>query len=695
MKWISCALLIALMPLGQPRAAANHYDIVAVPAWVEVLSPAPNAKQDTQANGGTEYLLTDVQERIDKAASRYHHYVSRVLNTAGVEQHAQIGVTFDPKLEKLHLHAVLVRRAGKVIDELKLGRIRVLQQEDELEENLVNGALTFHLLLTDLRVGDVIDYSYSIDRQEPAWKDKHSGRIETQWTTPGGRTRSRISVPVNSALFYRAHPEIAPKIWERNGYRFYEWDQQDSPAVAFESQAPSWFQQFGAIEYSQFADWAEVVRIALPLFDVSNDLSDEMRQLVGRFSKISEDPQVRIIAALRFVQDEIRYTGIEEGIGAYRPTPPRQVLARRFGDCKDKTLLAVTLLRGLGFEAVPALVSTYWRGETRNRLASPEVMNHAIVQVDLAGKIYWFDATATGQGGNLDTVWQAHFGWALPIGAGVTDLKAMPEADLTEPLKVVSTTVDIRNGKDKPAEMKVVTVYSRHDADSMRLRLRSEGHEALAKQYLDYYQDQFDGVTGSAPLKVTDDRSLNRLSVEEFYSVQKVFKRAEHGPGKFYLEPDAVLGYLKTPDLKRRTTPFARQFPIYVAEEFEVLFPDDWSMSTGKKQLHAGAFDYSSDISYADHRLKTRFEYKSLSDHVEATDFPEFLRTLKKARDDAGYTITDRVDDAPAKVQTAQLRQTQVFLMPNGVPMARLIMLFGALIVVIYALVRVRTGRAR
>jgi transglutaminase-like putative cysteine protease len=694
-KWISCSLLIALMPFGQPHAAAGQYDIVPVPAWVDVLSSAPNEQRDTQANGGTEFLLTDVQERLGKVASRYHHYVSRVLNTAGVEENAQIGVTFDPKLEKLHLHAVQVRRAGKVIDELKLGRIRVLQQEDELEENLVNGALTFHLLLTDLRVGDVIDYSYSIDRQELAWKDKHSGRIETQWTTPGGRTRSRISLPTNSALFYRVHPESAPKVWERDGYKFYEWDQKNTPAVVFESQAPGWFQQFGAIEYSQFADWAEVVRTAQPLFDVSPVQSGEMQQLVGQFKKTSEDPQARIIAAVRFVQDEIRYTGIEEGIGAYRPTAPREVLARRFGDCKDKTLLAVTLLRGMGIEAVPALVSTHWRSETRNRLPSPYAMNHAIVRIDLAGKIYWFDVTATGQGGNLDTVWQAHFGWALPIDSGVTDLQAMPEAALSEPLKVVSTTVDLRNGKDKPAQMQVTTVYSRHEADSMRHRLRSDGNEALAKKYLDYYQDQFDGVTSSAPLKVTDDRSLNRLSVEEFYSVQKVFKKTEHGPSKFYLEPDAVLSYLKTPDLKRRTTPFAQQFPIYVTEEFEVLFPDDWSMSTGKQQVHGGAFEYSSDVSYADHTLKTRFEFKSLSDHVEEKDFPEFLTTLKKARDDAGYAVSDLVDDAPAKVQAAKLQQTEVFLMPNGVPAARLIMLCGALIAVIYGLVRVRAGRAR
>jgi Domain of Unknown Function with PDB structure (DUF3857)/Transglutaminase-like superfamily len=683
------------MPFGQPQAAAGHYDVVPVPAWVEVLNPDLNVQPETQGSGGTEFLLRDVQERLDKVDTGYQHNVSRVLNTAGVDDNAQITVTFDPKIEKLHLHSVQVRRAGKSIDELKLGRIRVLQQEDELADNIVNGALTFHLLLTDLRVGDVIDSSYSIDRHEPAWQDKHSGSIETQWSTLIRRTRSRISLPVHSTLYFRARPDVAPRVWERDGYKFYEWDQDNAPAIAFERQAPHWIQQFGGIEYSQFADWAEVIRTALPLFDVSAGQSGEIQQLIARFKKASEDPQARIIAAMRFVQDEIRYTGIEEGIAAYRPTPPQEVLARRFGDCKDKTLLAVTLLRGLGIEAAPALVSTHWLGETRNRLPSPQVMDHAIVQIHWAGKVYWFDATATGQGGNLDTVWQARFGWALPIDAGMADLQAMAEPELSEPVEEVSTSVDMRNGKDKPAQLKVTTVYSRNEADSMRLNLRSEGAEALAKKYLDYYQDEFDGVTSSAPLKVTDDRSLNRLSVEEFYSVQKIFKKAERGPSKLYLEPDSLRSYLVAPNLKRRTTPFSQQYPIYVAEQFEVLFPSDWSMSASKQHVHNAAFDYSSDESYSDRRLKTRYEYKALSDHVDAKDFPEFLTAQKKARDDAGYTVRDRVEDASPMPPAAQLQQTQVFLMPNVVPVARLIMLCAALIAVIYGLIRVRAGRFR
>jgi hypothetical protein len=74
---------------------------------------------------------------------------------------------------------------------------------------------------------------------------------------------------------------------------------------------------------------------------------------------------------------EIRYTGLELGSGAYRPTPPAEVLRRRYGDCKDKTLLAVLvsanvefdLRAGLDQEAEASLgMSTVYRGSEADNL---------------------------------------------------------------------------------------------------------------------------------------------------------------------------------------------------------------------------------------------------------------------------------------------------------------------------------------
>ena len=38
-------------------------------------------------------------------------------------------------------------------------------------------------------------------------------------------------------------------------------------------------------------------------------------------------------AVINFVQNDIRYMGIEQGIGSIKPFTPEQVVKQRFGDC--------------------------------------------------------------------------------------------------------------------------------------------------------------------------------------------------------------------------------------------------------------------------------------------------------------------------------------------------------------------------
>ncbi len=66
----------------------------------------------------------------------------------------------------------------------------------------------------------------------------------------------------------------------------------------------------------------------------------------------------KIAAVLNFVQEEVRYLGFESGLGSYKPFAPNQVFEQRYGDCKDKSLLMVTMLRKMGIEAYPVLVNT-------------------------------------------------------------------------------------------------------------------------------------------------------------------------------------------------------------------------------------------------------------------------------------------------------------------------------------------------
>jgi cellulose synthase operon protein C len=105
----------------------------------------------------------------------------------------------------------------------------------------------------------------------------------------------------------------------------------------------------------------------------------------------------QVVEALAaFARRQVRYVAVEVGIGGYRPHPPQQVMERLWGDCKDKALLLVDLLREAGIPAYPALARLDPKGRVDRDFPSPFQFNHMIVAVPAAGLDLPADAPVAG-----------------------------------------------------------------------------------------------------------------------------------------------------------------------------------------------------------------------------------------------------------------------------------------------------------
>jgi hypothetical protein len=111
------------------------------------------------------------------------------------------------------------------------------------------------------------------------------------------------------------------------------------------------------------------------------------------------DRRQRIAALADFARRQVRYVAVEVGIGGYRPHTPQQVMERLWGDCKDKALLLVDLLKEAGIEAYPALARLDPDGRVDRDFPSPFQFNHMIVAVPADG--LGLDADAPVAGGYL------------------------------------------------------------------------------------------------------------------------------------------------------------------------------------------------------------------------------------------------------------------------------------------------------
>lgn len=149
---------------------------------------------------------------------------------------------------------------------------------------------------------------------------------------------------------------------------------------------------------------------ALPLFSTKN-----VSSLLPNLNKEILGEKEITLNLIRYVQDEIRYLGLESGIGAYKPHSPEKVYQQKFGDCKDKSLLLVALLQKEGISAYPLLVNTSIRQNLNQFQPSNRIFDHCVVAINLDDNNYFIDPTLSLQGGDLDHTYFPDYGLGLLV----------------------------------------------------------------------------------------------------------------------------------------------------------------------------------------------------------------------------------------------------------------------------------------
>jgi len=633
--WIFCGLA--------PQAAGAEYRIAASPDWVvaQALDTAvqPPAGQATQ---GVHYLLAEHQVRVDgDTKTSFRRLASRALNSRGVSTVAHVSIDFEPSFQTVSLHRLQLHRDGRALDRLRSAQIKVLQREPDLEYRIYDGGKTIDIALDDVREGDIVEYAYSVAGSNPVFGGRAFGRIDTQWSVPVHRMYRRLLLPAQRSFHLRHHLGAAQPVITRVGsHTEYVWTADQVPAVRGEDDMPSWYDAYAHVQWSEFADWAAVARWAEPLYRVPHQVSPALRSEIDRIAAASAQPKERLRAALAFVQSQVRYLGVEIGAGSHAPRSPDVVIARRYGDCKDKTLLAVTMLRALGIDAWPALVSTQERQAIDGFLPSPAAFNHVIVVAAIGSEQFWLDATNASQRGQLDRLAQANFGRALVLDTRSNALTTIPTADASVERRTVDYSIDASEGYAAKVVLSVRTTYEGASADEMRETLRNENLDELQRNYLNFYKRHYAGLEVSAPLQHRDDENANRLVVTETYEMPSI-RSDESTPGNtvvHLLAPD-IRSLLNRPHDTIRSTPLAFRHPIDVRVNLTASLPQEHRIRAERNMVEDTAFEFTQSQEYEARTLRLHYRLRSLADHVTPQQMDEHIANLAKARKLVGFTL--------------------------------------------------------
>jgi hypothetical protein len=413
MRSLFCQATLYLVVVVGAFAQNPKVLIQAEKSWIEKFTLDKDAVPPAGQESGYYYLLLEKQEHVS-LHEVYRRYAYKFLTNEGVQEMADITVSFDPKHETLIFHGAVIHRDGKVINKLP-ATIKTIQHEEDMNRFLYDGSHTAVINLPDIRIGDVLEYSYTVKGFNSAFKGNVMDQFYIDRRVAFEKNVFRLVVPSSMELNMKnVNTNVQPLIKQGGRETSYLWTNEQSKGVITDNNAPNWYNPFQCVIISSFKTWQEVSEWGAALYRVSDS---EKRALQEEVNKGLTDslPEQFVMKAIRFVQDDIRYLGFEGGLNGYKPHSPLMIWNQRFGDCKDKSLLLCSILESRGVEAYPMLVNTTERKKIKEGLPSIFAFDHCVVQFKFNGKTYYVDPTISNQGGMLETYSFPDYGVGLVL----------------------------------------------------------------------------------------------------------------------------------------------------------------------------------------------------------------------------------------------------------------------------------------
>jgi hypothetical protein len=183
---------------------------------------------------------------------------------------------------------------------------------------------------------------------------------------------------------------------DENGRHIVRFVWEHPPNVPDEPLAPPLSEVVPVLVMSTFKDWNAFRAWYGDAVKGFTEPDAQVRDLAAKLTrgKASRDEKLR--ALFDFVADDIRYVNYVSGEW-WLPNRPQQLLARREGDCDDKALLLITLLKAVGIEAQEVMVQTRMTNEpsiVRARGVAIPLFDHGIAFLPGPGGGTYLDATS-------------------------------------------------------------------------------------------------------------------------------------------------------------------------------------------------------------------------------------------------------------------------------------------------------------
>ncbi len=327
-----------------------------------------------------ERYATTTDINADGTAAQTLEVIQRLTSEIGLEKNAKFERVFNGDLQQIEVLDARILKADGTKIPVPASAIQIKPTAQAEAAPAFSSLKLIEIKFPGIIVGDATLVKIRLLTTKPYFAD-HFDDIEVFPTVYEWKSiEVNFNAPEDFPLYTQAVDLAGGKIADENGRSRWRWTKENTPAAEIDAPMFDFYEACPKVAVTSFKNYEELGAAYWTEAAKKSTVTPEIQALADEITKNLKEPSAQAAAIYEWTNKNVRYLSVVLDRSGWIPHDAAQILANRYGDCKDYTTLLNALLKAKNIESYPVIIRsdlTEWFPE----VAVPGFFNHAILYV--------------------------------------------------------------------------------------------------------------------------------------------------------------------------------------------------------------------------------------------------------------------------------------------------------------------------
>ncbi len=376
----------------------------------EIIKNAPSAQDYPQAGALILFDRLKLTVHPDGNTVSERHLLVKIFTDRGKENFGDIIYRYNGKAERAVVEVARTFKPDGTVVQCEKDAISDVSAPEVARASAYSNAMQKVVSFPAVEKGAVLEYKCKILPEKKKrgllrkfrnlfFKDRHDKHfwrtVTFQGEEPILEKSFTLVLPQGKKFTYLVeNGDIKPLIRHQGDNVVYTWKVNQVEQIIREPNMPNLAEIVPRLLLTSANSWAKVGDWLNRRFYPQVKTDSKLKKRVVELTTGKVTPEERIKEIFLYVTTKLRTVHLSLGAAGYKPNSSTEVYRNKYGDCRDKAVLLVAMLRAAGVQAYPTLVN-HSRIRVVPQVPGPHQFDHLMVAVPQQdGSFLWLDPTA-------------------------------------------------------------------------------------------------------------------------------------------------------------------------------------------------------------------------------------------------------------------------------------------------------------